>query len=575
MIILGFSHFKAAHNTSAAIIRDGRLVAAAEEERFTRVKHDGSVPVNAIDFCLRAAGVPMSDVDLVAFPDTPFRTGRDSAHAEIELDLLRRLRHEGSVSARSIWHKRALDLWLSARLPMGNFGLSSEVAFALAELRHRYGELPPLRYVDHHRSHAAAAFFTSGLDEAAVTTIDGRGGNYATVGWDANGYKLRRTFAEAYTNSIGIFYEDCTRYLGFDALQAGKTMGLAPYGNPDVLAEKVAVLLSTSGENAYSYQGKPNEQLLGFPPRSNVAALCAPYPDFAAAVQKAFGRAVRRSVYRATQLTEKNSLCLGGGAAYNCTTNGELRTSATGAPPWVFPAAGDAGLSVGAALFCAAERGELVCERLPHAYWGPGFSSSECEEFLRAEKRVIFRRANDIESETARMLADGAVVGWFQGRMELGPRALGNRSILADPRSAAIRDRVNDIKRRERWRPLAPVVLAEYARQYFELEGPSEFMLFAAPVRHGKRGIIPGVVHVDGSARPQTVTRGQNARLYDLLAAFDRITSVPMLLNTSFNDASEPIVCRPTDAIRTFLATGLDALILEDFIVTPANRPGE
>jgi carbamoyltransferase len=258
----------------------------------------------------------------------------------------------------------------------------------------------------------------------------------------------------------------------------------------------------------------------------------------------------------------------------NCSSNGALLTSGITNSLSLFPAAGDNGLPVGAALMAAFEAGEYRPQRISQAYVGPEFTDDECERTLArySGEGISFTRAADVARDTAKLLASGAVVGWFQGRMELGPRALGNRSILADPRSTETRDRVNRIKRRELWRPLAPSVLAERAGEYFDLGGSSPFMLLAVPVRSEKRAIVPAITHVDGSARPQTVTREQNRRYHDLIAAFERETAIPMVLNTSFNDASEPIVCTPDDAVRTFLASDLDALVLGSSIALKLRR---
>jgi carbamoyltransferase len=264
-------------------------------------------------------------------------------------------------------------------------------------------------------------------------------------------------------------------------------------------------------------------------------------------------------------------LCLGGGAMLNCSSNGALQKASLAANIWVFPGASDCGLSVGAAALCAAELGELERARLSQAYLGPEFTESECEQELRREKNIAWRRVGNIENEVAEYLAGGETVGWFQGRMEFGPRALGNRSILADPRDPEMHKRVNRIKGREYWRPLGPVVNAERSSEYFELSGPSPFMLFRVNVVPSMRSTIPAVVHVDGSARPQTVTKDQNPRLRKLLTAFDHLTSVPVLLNTSFNAAGEPIVCTPRDAIKAFLAMRLDCLAIGDFVVTRAS----
>ncbi len=567
MNVLGFFTFRGAHNSSAAIVCNGKLVAAAEEERFSRRKHDGSIPLSAIEFCLAEAGLRFRDIDLIAFPDTPFRTGPDSAHAAVETELLKELRAAGRVSGASLLHKRALDAWLHAGLPLPNLGMNPIVAAGLALVRERFGKLPPLRFVDHHKAHAAAAFFTSGLDSAAVATIDGRGGNYATAIWHARGKDLKRIAGEPYCNSLGLFYEDCSEYLGLGRLNPGKTMGLAPYGHPDILADAVSHLLSTRDGRLYRYRRPPNEDLIGFPRRTSEPVNTPPFTHFAAASQNALETAVRKIAVAALELTGESALCLGGGTAYNCTSNGTLRESAVGSPLWIFPAAGDAGLSVGAALFSAAERGDDCGERLPHAFWGPDYNEAECEAALQDEPDLAMERRDDGTAHAASLLAHGEILGWFAGRMELGPRALGNRSILADPRSIAIRDRVNDIKGRERWRPLAPAVLASRADEFFDIADASEFMLFATRVRASKQSLVRGIVHVDGSARPQTVTRTQNPLLHDLIAQFERLTGVPMLINTSFNDAAEPIVCSPRDAVSTFKRTALDALVMGQLVV--------
>jgi carbamoyltransferase len=285
--------------------------------------------------------------------------------------------------------------------------------------------------------------------------------------------------------------------------------------------------------------------------------------------------AIANVVRSGIEATQNRNLCLAGGVMLNCSSNGGLLTSGVADSIWIFPAASDAGTSVGAALQCAAENGELDRTGLVNPYLGPDFSASEIEVALRNDQRVAFWLAPDISTEVAQRLAAGEVIGWFQGRMELGPRALGNRSILADPRSVEMRDRVNRIKRREHWRPLAPVVLEESAPDFFRMNTSSPFMLFAVQVRLEKRSIVPAVVHADGSARPQTVSHDQNPRLYDLIRAFRQQTGVPVLLNTSFNDADEPIVCTPQDAIRSFLAMELDMLVLGDYVVRREGAPSK
>ncbi|MCI0723141.1 MAG: carbamoyltransferase [Acidobacteria bacterium] len=566
MNILSFVYGDGGHDTSAALVCDGALVAAVEEERLTRVKHDGGLPLHAIDFCLSRAGIEMSQVDVLAFPTKPFRTGRDSYHAEMDLRFVRRLHREGTIRSRSLLHKVALNVssHLGSRF---NWGMASTYREAFALLRGRYGTLPPIRYYDHHRAHAAAAYLTAGWERAAVVTIDGRGGPYATVTWKAEGSQLHRLRAEPYTNSLGVFYELCTCYLGLGIFGQGKAMGLAAYGDSGLFQNQVARLLETTDSLWYRYHSPPRPDILGFSSRNHEPVVQAPYKDFAAACQKALEGAVARIVHSTIQEVGTRKLCLGGGVALNCSCNGQLLASELADEIWLFPASGDAGLPVGAALLAAADAGEFSRQRLDHAYWGPEFDLSACEEALRREPQVVYRRVSDPVSEVADALAAGHVVGWFQGRMELGPRALGHRSILSDVRSIGIRDRVNKIKGRESWRPLAPIVPADRASEFFSPGTGTPFMLFAMRVRPEARSLIPAVVHVDGSARPQTLTREQNQRLYDLLLAFGKITGLPVLLNTSFNAAGEPIVCTPEDALRTFLATRLDYLLLEDFLV--------
>ena len=576
MNILGFTDWIGSHDTAAAIVRDGELVAAAEEERFSRRKHDGAIPVRAIEFCLRQAGLRMADVDLVVFPGRPFRTGRDSEMADVSWEFLRGLRRAGAIRRRAYVHKALLSAYvrLPIRSPLDE-RMRSTFKEGFDQVREHFGGLPPIRFYDHHQSHAAAAFLTSGLTRAAVATIDGRGGSYATVTWRAEGARIKRLRAESWLNSLGIFYELCSVHLGLGEFGQGKLMGLAPYGDAARIAARMSAVLDTASAPWYRIHHRSFETAFGFPQRARESILNPPYTDFAAAVQRALETSVRRVVDSARRDTGIDDVCLGGGVSLNCSSNGALYAGGAARSLSLFPAAGDNGLPVGAALMAALEAGEYSPQRFTHAYFGPSFTDAECEAALSRADAGGFsvRRATDRSIETAKLLAAGKVVGWFQGRMELGPRALGNRSILADPRSIAVRDRVNRIKGRELWRPLAPSVLAERAGAFFELMGDSPFMLLAVPVRPEKRPLVPAITHVDGSARPQTVTREQNRHYHDLIAAFERETGVPLVLNTSFNDASEPIVCTPDDAVRTFLATDLDALVLGSYVAV--KRTGD
>jgi carbamoyltransferase len=565
VIVLGLSYDVPGHDSAAALVCDGVLIAAAEEERFSRRKHESGVPIQSISFCLSRAGLRMADVDVLAFAHLPYRSGPNSYLGFQSAALTERLHKEHGFYRRFVWHKRVLDLSLKLGIRVD---LSMERAFAagLSEIQRTFGKLPNLAFFDHHLAHAAATYLTSDRERATILSVDGGGGFCSAGIWRGEGETVTRLHEEPAGNSMGVFYEDCTLYLGLERFSEGKTMGLAPYGDPNTYARSFAPLLRKFGRFGYRYTSPPSESIFGFPPRRSEPILQQKYMDFAAAAQCRLAKAVRRFARMGIEKTSVSALCLSGGVALNCSSNGSLLKSLP-ASVWVFPAAGDSGLSVGAARLAAARSRELRRTPLQTAYLGPEFDERACLSALEKTRGLSYRLARPVSSEAARILANGEVIGWFQGRMEFGPRALGNRSILADPRSEATRDRVNRVKSRELWRPLSPAVLAERAYEFFDIDVPTPFMLLAVPVRPEKRSVIPAVVHVDGSARPQTVTRDQNATFYDLIAEFGRLTGVPVLLNTSFNNAGEPIVCTPEDAIRTFLANDLDVLVLGNYIV--------
>jgi carbamoyltransferase len=566
MIVLGFTFWKGSHDSSAAIVRDGQLIAAAEEERFSRQKHDGRVPLESIDYCLRAAAIEMRDVNFLAYPDRPFRSGRNSQMAEMKASTLDAIVESGQARPRSKLHKRALGV--AAKLGIApDVGMHPMVADGFRILAERYGKLPRVRYYGHHLAHAAAAYLTSGFDESAVVTIDGRGGPLSAATWHGRDADIDVLDEEPYTNSLGWFYRDCTRYAGLGDFGEGKLMGLAPYGHAAAQLETVNHLLDTSDARWFRYKATPDEGSVAFRRRRDEDVLSGPYADFAAATQHALERGYERAVRSAMGRSRSRRVCVGGGVAMNCSANGKLLSGAVADEMWLFPASGDAGLSVGAALLCSRDKGDLRRVRVGSPYWGPEFSDYDIEETLRPLNGISYRQSENLSSDVARLIAAGNVIGWFQGRMEIGPRALGNRSILADPRTIAMRDKVNRVKGREMWRPLAPSILAERAEHYFVTVPPNAFMLFATQVHDITREVAPAIVHVDGSARPQPVSRELNPRYYDLISAFNRLTGVPILLNTSFNAAGEPIVCTPADAIRTFMATGLDILVLGSFVV--------
>ena len=397
----------------------------------------------------------MDQVDFIAFPDKPFRSGPDSQLADMDLGFCRKLCKEGVIRRRSLIHKRVLDAFLHLGFAF-NWRMHPTVAEGFAFLRQHYSKIPPVRYYEHHLAHAAAAYFASDFEQAAIVTMDGRGGSYASVTSKAQGSRIAQMRTQPFTNSLGRFYGECTNYLGLGRWGEGKTMGLAPYGDRRVYASKISSLLDFPVSSWYHHHGAMSEKLLGFPARREESIVGPPFPDFAAACQEAVERGVMRVVASAIQEAKSRNVCLGGGVMLNCSSNGALMASDVADAISVFPAAGDNGVSVGAALLCAEELGELNRNGLTNAYWGPEFSDAEYERALQKEPRVVFHRSPEIAQEIASALAEKKVVGWFQGRMELGPRALGNRSILADPCTVEIRDRVNQLKGREWWRPLAP-----------------------------------------------------------------------------------------------------------------------
>lgn len=569
MNILGFSYWGGgadAHDSSAAIVSNGRIVAAAEEERFTRRKHDGAFPRNAIDYCLNAAGLTMRDIDAVAFPDKPYRSGPDSPIAEMDPSFIEDLRRAGRAGARTLLHKRLFEGLNRVGLAF-NVGMDPAFESGFETFRGIYGMLPPLKFYGHHQSHAAATFYTSGFQSATVITADNVGGPYSTVVWNADENGLQAVRAEGASNSLGAYYHHCTRYVGLGDYGEGKMMGLAPYGEPSTYAREFASVLDTDTAEWFRYDRRSLESELGLSARGSEPILEGPWRDLAAAAQAALERAIQKIVRYAIETTGKRQVCLAGGVMMNCASNGALLASRLPIDrAWAFPAAGDAGLAVGAALLCAREMGDTP-EQVDNAYWGPGYDENAILSVLNGRSDIRFRVPEDQSRELAIALSEGKVIGWFQGRMEFGPRALGARSILADPRSVAVRDRVNRIKSREMWRPLAPAVLEERYSDYFEISQPSPFMLFATTVRESKRDQVPAIVHVDGSARPQTVNRSQNPQYYDLIRSFETITGVPIVLNTSFNSASEPIVCTPANALDTFLGSDLDLLAIGPFVV--------
>ena len=567
MNILGINC--AGHDSSVALIRDGRVVFAAEEERFTRKKHDQEFPTESLKAALCYAGIEFADLDAVAF-------GKEHAPAHGLQDLKALL--TGKVPW-SIHYVLAPLLRTGWQLAEGN---------GRRPMREAFGPLSHLRVLDinHHDSHAWSAYGLSGFEEALVIVVDGRGATQSTSLYHARGDKLHRLKSYNYPNSLGYLYAAFTNQLGFQAFaDEWKVMGLAAYGHPEYDMSH-AIRNSPNGYRVNAHLFPPFDIVSDARPVAKMRKLYGPPSDpdhltsddqnLAASVQLATERALDDLVAEGVRLTGCRRLCLAGGVAMNSKANGRIEASGLVDELFVQPAATDDGTAIGAAIAGHVALGLGVPRyRMEEVYWGPEYGESEIDNALKTFK-VPSHRTLELEPAIAHELAEGKIVGWFQGRMEFGPRALGNRSILADPRRADMKDLVNDsIKFRENWRPFAPSCLAEAASDYFEGCTDAPYMIVTYGVRPEKRSVIPAVTHVDNSARVQTVNAATNPRYYRLISEFGRETGVPVILNTSFNLRTEPIVCTPQDALKTFYSSGLDLLVLGDHIVAkdPSWRP--
>ena len=553
------------HDSSATLVRDGAVVAAAEEERFTHVKHakrpvpfsTWELPFHAIDYCLREAGITLKDVDHIAYSYEPqlLAPERQSAGIDVKATPWTPLFMQYVQSAQGQLHDGAPH-HLKSRFAgvSGNSG-------------------PQWNYVEHHLAHEASAFLASPFEECAVLTMDGRG-ELATTSYGVYRDGHYRRLAEVHLpHSLGLLYEEVTEYLGFlRSSDEYKVMALASYGEP-VYADVFRGILHVDGDGQYRVEEARLTERFG-PPRTPGAPMTQRDFNLARSLQCVLEETVLKMsewLHRESGMTR---LAMAGGVALNCVLNAYLRDRGPFEEVWAQPAAGDAGTSLGAALWIDhRERGEPARHwRMDHAYLGPEYGDQEIESFLKWS-RLPYRRLGNVAEEAADLLAQERVIGWFQGRMEFGPRALGARSILASPLDARMQARLNEIKDREDFRPVAPVVLEECAGEWFKGADVAPFMLFVFDVAQGKEKLIPAVRHVDGTARVQTINRQQHPLYYDLIAAFQRRTGVPVLINTSFNTRGEPIVCTPRDAVESFWTSPLDALIIGSFALEKPGAP--
>jgi carbamoyltransferase len=565
MDILGISCFY--HDAAACLLRDGHIVAAAEEERFSRHKHDSGFPEHAIRYCLEAGEIVPEELDHVIFYEKPL----------LKFERITSSYAASFPTSRGVF-VRAMQTWLGDKL------------WIRGQIRKQLGYSGPVLFGEHHLSHAASAYFPSPFDEAAVVTADGVGEWGTTTLGVGRGLDLELTHELHYPHSLGLLYSAFTAYLGFEVNEGEyKVMGMAAYGRPRYV-DQVRKLIHLAADGSFhldmryfAYHRSLRSitqafvELLG-PARRAEADMDERYADLAASIQAVTEDAMVGLARQARELSGAKNLCMAGGVALNVLANARVLREAGFDNLWVQPAAGDSGGCVGAAtyLYHTVLR-EPRREVMETAYLGPGYSNEEIQAFLRQENVAFEVLAEDqIAPRVGRLLAEGNVVGWFQGRMEFGPRALGARSILANPTEEAMRDKVNaKIKHREQFRPFAPSVLREAASTYFTFDGQdreSPFMLLIAEVKPDKRHLVPAITHVDGTARVQTVRRDQAPLYYDLIEAFGKLTGVPVLLNTSFNVRGEPIVCTPAEAFNSFSHTDMDYLVLGNALVPATSK---
>lgn len=600
MHILGISALY--HDSAACLIRDGEIVAAAQEERFTRKRHDADFPVHAIHFCLKQAGITAADVDYVVFYDKPF------LKFERLFETYLAYAPRGFKSFTT-----ALPVWLKSKL----FQKSLIIKALQGALGDAVDWESRLLFSEHHQSHAASAFFPSPFERAVVLTMDGVGEWTTTSMAVGQGHQLSILKEIHFPHSLGLLYSAITYYTGFKVNSGEyKVMGLAPYGNP-IYADTIRThLLKMRDDGSFrlnmayfdyctglTMTNRRFHDLFGGPPRQPESEITQREMDLAASIQCVIEEAVINLARAAAKLTGERNLCLAGGVALNCVANGKLLKAGIFDQIWIQPAAGDAGGALGAALAVYHQmldqprHIQSSNDAMKGSYLGPEFTASEIEAELRA-CGAVFETLTDTAAieETAKALADGKAVGWMNGRMEFGPRALGARSILGDPRSPSMQRILNlKVKYRESFRPFAPSVLREDVAEWFDLDTDSPYMLLVADVLESRRkpmsesekalfGIdklnvpkseIPAVTHVDYSARIQTVHAETNPRYHQLLTRFKAITSCPILVNTSFNVRGEPIVCSPTDAFRCFMGTELDLLVIGNTLLRKEAQSSE
>ena len=589
MYILGISAWY--HDSAACLLKDGEILAAVQEERFTRIKNDAAFPVNSINYCLEYAGISLSEVDHIAYYEKPF------------LKFERLLETHVAFAPKGIKSfLKAMPIWLKEKLLFKKMLIKS---LASIDNTWKYNG-SNLLFTTHHQSHAASAFYPSPFKEAIILTMDGVGEWETASISRGEGNTITKISHINFPHSLGLLYSAFTYYLGFKVnCDEYKVMGLAPYGKPVytdlILKELIDVKPDGSFRLNMDYfeyaagltmTGKKFADLFNSPPRKPGSELSAFYMDMASSIQQVTEQIMLKITSSLHQQFQIDNLCLAGGVALNCVADGKILKQSGFKNIWIQPAAGDAGGALGAALAVhyeylkQARVADNRTDKMQNALLGPAYTSAQIKKEIGNYGLVCEELEDDkLYPLIAEEIAAGKVIGYFKGRMEFGPRALGARSIIADPRHADMQSVLNSkIKFRESFRPFAPAVLEEYAADFFDINSPNPYMLFVADVKPEKRvavndegntldslkqvrSVIPAVTHVDYSARLQTVNQNQHPDFYNLIYAFYKLTGCPMLINTSFNRMDEPIVCSPADAIECFLNTGIDLLVVENFIV--------
>ncbi len=588
--ILGISAFY--HDSAACLVHDGIIVAAAQEERFTRKKHDAEFPHRAVDYCLREAGIGVEDLRCIGFYDKPLLTFERLLETHLAT---------APLGIRLFW--KSMVVWIKKKL------------WILHIIQEQLKCEVPVLFGEHHESHAASAFYPSPFEESAIMTLDGVGEWTTTSYGHGRGSEIHTLAETRFPHSLGLLYSAFTYFTGFKVNSGEyKLMGLAPYGEPKYVQQILDNVLDLKDDGSFKLNTRYFDYLSGLkmtsgvmdslfdgPPRQPESPLTQREMDIARSCQVVTEEAMLRIAHQVHAETGSKNLCMAGGVALNCVGNGRILREGPFERMWIQPAAGDAGGALGVALalwyrYLENERAVPAgSDAMQAALLGPQFSGDEIASFVQEQGAVAHHvEDGDLSKRVAAVLAEGKIVGWFQGRMEFGPRALGGRSILGDPRSEETQSVMNlKIKFRESFRPFAPSVLQEHVHEFFELDSDSPYMLQVAPIKEERqiamssseqqlfgieklnvpRSDMPAITHVDYSARVQTVRRQDNPRYYDLIKAFQDITGYPVVVNTSFNVRGEPIVCTPEDAYRCFMRTKMDYLVLGNYLLDKREQP--